>query len=199
MSQDSKIINYSLYFLLLGFIFLISYYFIRPLIFETKKVQAEFAAYQGLLKEKEETLEEFNRVAVSYKEKKSEIDKINEMVLPEPNMIYTLVQFETIASRSGMVMKNISFGSIQDSADSSFSVFPVNLSVEGTYENFKNFLDTVARNIFLMDVSQISFSETETPGMYIFSLEVDTYTFKTSQEKTSETEQPEEAGQEEIK
>ncbi len=175
MPEDSKTINFSLYLLLIGMIFVISYFLIRPFVFEIKKDRAELLAYQSLLRQKKETLDEFNKIAISYKEKQASIAKINEIVPHETDMIYTLIQFENISSQAGMVMKNISFGSLESNEKSAFSIFPVNISVEGTYENFKYFLDLIASNIFLMDVASVGFSESQTPGIYTFNLRVDTY------------------------
>jgi Tfp pilus assembly protein PilO len=178
MAQDSKIINYSIYILLLAAIFIISYFLIRPQINTVKKLQSELSAYKDLLKQKTETLEEFNKIAIPYKEKKTEVDKINEMIPPEPDMIYSLVQFETLASQNGMVMKNISFGTLEASSEKNIGIFPVSLTLEGSYENFKSFIDNLSKNLFLMDVSTISFASSQTAGMFTFSLKVDTYTEK---------------------
>ncbi|MGB4254081.1 MAG: hypothetical protein WBJ22_03180, partial [Minisyncoccales bacterium] len=76
----------------------------------------------------------------------------------------------------------------------------------GDYENFKNFLDSVAKNLNLIDVETISFQPIEagqgmasaienneeivtvaTENKYTFSLKVNTYTEKTPVPPPEET------------
>lgn len=198
MNESSKIINFSICIVFLAVIVFGTFYLprfsIRDTITEVKKTKSEFLTYKDLLNEKKETEAEFGEVAASYKEKKENFGKIGLLILPEPNLVLLLIQFENLASQNGMIMKNISFGTLEASPQKNIGVFPVNITVEGNYNAFKNYLDSISRNLPLLDVEKITFSLPSAEALtdtLSFSLTVNTYTEKTpaSQQTNQESTQ----------
>lgn len=182
MADQKKIKTY-IYLGLSLIIFLVVYFFVYPAVLEVKNTQKEILVLQKTLDQNQETLAKFKEVSEKYKAKQGEFQKISQILSPEPDIIFQLIQFETLANKNGMVMDNISFENIQTTEDGKIGVLPINLQVSGDYFAFQNYLEDLAKNLNLIDVESISFQpiqeSTETVKIakgYAFSLKVNTYT-----------------------
>lgn len=185
--RDIKIL---IYLILLLFIFVVAYFLIRPAMIEIKNKKVEIKTDQKTLEQKESTLLKFQRVSAKYKEHKSDIKKMKQILLPKSDPLLALIQLDTLASDSKMVIKAISFGELELS-DKGVGVFPASITVKGTFPAFKDFLDAVAKNLNLMDVETISRTkeEEEEAGIELFSLKINIYTKEVpAEEKPPETE-----------
>ncbi|MDD5552166.1 MAG: type 4a pilus biogenesis protein PilO [Candidatus Pacebacteria bacterium] len=184
MPTKARDIQLLIYFIICVLIFCVAYFFVYPSLIEVKKAKKESVALIQILKEKEETLEEFNGVAAKYKTNSAKIKKIEGLLLDEnSDKLLMLIHFDVLASRNKMSVSSFSFGEVEGS-ESNLGVLPVSLTVDGSYGNFKGFLDDVAKSIPLMEVETINFSvgeEGETgektpPNMNSFSLVIKVYT-----------------------
>lgn len=176
MPEESKIINFSIYILLIAVIFAIGYFFIRPQINQIKILRADSLAWKNLLNQKQQTLTKFNKIAVTYKEKQLLVNKIQEMISPSADILLSLVQFENLASQSGMVIKNISFGALAVSGDKTVGIFPIDITLDGGYDAFKNYLQTVSTTIPLTEVESFTIGVPSSPGIFPFTVKLNTYT-----------------------
>ena len=205
MAEQKNITTY-IYLGLILIIFVLIYFLVYPAITGVKDVEKSKLVLEKELSEKEQTLTKFEEVTVKYKEKKGELSKISQMLSQEPDLVFQLIQFENLANTNYMVIEDISFEPLEASEKGSVGVFPINLQVSGNYENFKNFLDSVAKNLNLIDVETISFQPIEagqgmasaienneeivtvaTENKYTFSLKVNTYTQKMPEQSKEET------------
>ena len=177
--ETEKEIRLLVYFIIVVLIFCVVYFLIYKKAFteNLQKNRQEFYALQKFLGEKEKTLEEFNKVAANYKLKEKSLGKINQLLLQKSeNKLLVLIHFDLLAAQNGMAIENFSFEPIE-SSESGVGILPVNLTVKGTYLNFKEFLDDISESIPLMEVSKISFSsDSGSSKIYSFSLRIDIYT-----------------------
>lgn len=185
--KQDKEVKLLVYFLIIAIIALFSYFLIYPTLNKVKTTQGDFAQYNKLLKEKEETLQAFNELAATYKKQKSYFQKIDQAMLGKTNdKILLLVQFEVLASKSNMTMESFSFGELA-SGGSELGVLPVTLSVKGKYSDFKNCLDAISQNLPLMEVENIQFSPSaEASSLYTFMLEVNVYSEEAPQSQSQD-------------
>lgn len=96
--------------------------------------------------------------------------------------IKLIIEISDMASARGLVAKNITINEAKKSTDtvvdnSPYGVLNVKFSVNSTYENFLLFLDDLENNLRLLDISDISFSASDT-GFYDFNIGLKTYWLK---------------------
>jgi Tfp pilus assembly protein PilO len=191
MAAKEKEVQIFIYSLLLFAIFLMGYFIIYPELISIKKIQNQFLGYKKALQQKEETLQEFNKVAASYKTKLSNAKKLDSMILNSSDKVFLLVQLDNLASRNALTMESISFGELVAS-EKSVGILPVTLSVKGTYRNFKNYLADIAKNATLMEVKTLNFQVgSSSDSLYSFALTLDVFTKDSPQtaETAKETEE----------
>ena len=195
--ETEKEIRLLVYFIIVVLIFCVVYFLIYKKAFteNLQKNRQELYALQKFLGEKEKTLEEFNKVAANYKLKEKSLGKINQLLLQKSeNKLLVLIHFDLLAAQNGMAIENFSFEPIE-SSESGVGILPVNLTVKGTYLNFKEFLDDISESIPLMEVSKISFSsDSGSSKIYSFSLRIDIYTEDIPESQENKTQ---EGGQQE--
>lgn len=150
----------------------------------------EVKRHKELLKEKEELLIKVDQLKQVYNSRKDEIDKVY-YTLPSgkdiPNLI---VQFEALVSENGLILEKLNFledkviakaGLDEDEIDETrapeeYKSLGVSLSVSGTYESFKSFLEALELNVRLMDIKSINFSSQKEEGsIFTFNIELKTY------------------------
>ncbi len=135
----------------------------------------------------EELLSKTRQLETEYQQIKEEVQKIFLALPKEKDLPRLLVQFDALASTNGLLLENISFGQLSENKEnlpgqpqgsdvvgepvfsaspaseggsSAFRSLPVNISVSGSYTDFKRYLDDIENNIRSMDVTSIGF----TPG-----------------------------------
>lgn len=96
--------------------------------------------------------------------------------------IKLIIEISDMASVRGLVAKNITINEAKKSTDtivdnSPYGVLNVKFSVNSTYDNFLSFLDDLENNLRLLDISDISFSSSDT-GFYDFNIGLKTYWLK---------------------
>lgn len=183
MAEQKNIKTY-IYLGIILVIFVIAYFLVYPAVLEIKNTQKDVLVAQKTLDQKRDTFAKFKEVSEKYKAKKADLGKIKQMLSPEPDIVFQLIQFEALANNNGMIMDNISFGNLQAAEKGEVGVFPIDLKVNGSYVAFKNYLEALAKNLSLIDVETINFQigeaieEKEIKEGYSFSLKVNTYTEK---------------------
>jgi len=166
-------------------VFLLSYFLVYPSVLKIKEIQKEIKIAEKTLESKKATLEKAKKLYKEYNERKADLEKMNQLLSPEPDIIFQLIQFEALTLNNGMELENISFGSLGTS-EKGVGIFPVSLKIKGDYPHFKNYLEALAKNLNLIDVKTISFGSSKEgeEGVYSFSLKVNTYTEKTPETRT---------------
>jgi Tfp pilus assembly protein PilO len=176
--------------------------FIDPLWTSVKALKAETIKQEQKIAKIENLLAKVEQQEREYQELKEQADKIL-LALPEKEDIpYLLVQFESLASTSGLLLESIGFGTLNEEDKKSsrsktgsvslnsgasqkssvgFSKLPFDISMVGSYEALKGYLSALENNVRLMDINTISFSaqqgdqETAGWGVFQFSLGLSVY------------------------
>lgn len=179
--KDIKILIYLIIFL---FVFLIAYFLIKPAMIEIRNKKVEIKTNQKILEQKENTLLKFIKISAKYKKHKSDIKKMDQILLQKPDPLLIFIQLDALALNNKMAIKSISFGNLELS-DKGVGVLSADITAEGTYSSFKDFLEAVAKNLNLMDIETMS-TEVEKVKIikkgeeeikiYSFSLTVNIYT-----------------------
>jgi hypothetical protein len=111
-----------------------------------------------------------------------------ESILPDNvDNIHLIIDINNIAARHGLSLKNVSLGTISDSATarsalavgasgSSVGSVELGFGFSAPYEVFLAFLEDLQHSLRVMDIEKISFSSSDkATGTYDFNLSVRTY------------------------
>jgi len=128
---------------------------------ETKALKEKLAALTALYQNKEKT---------------EELERIFSALPQKDDIPGLLVNLEALASKSGLIISNISFaeksektkteadaaaGSVQTSLIPAVKSLGVSLVLSGDYSSFVNFLRSAEENLRLMDIKSLSFQQSE--------------------------------------
>ena len=164
-------------------------FFTNPTYQGTKGVRAEVEAYNDALTKSQELRRMRDEKVAAFNTFSPEEKSRLESILPDNvDNIHLIIDINNIAARHGLSLKNVSLGTISDSATarsalsvgaSGSAVGSVDLGFGFTasYEGFLTFLEDLQHSLRVMDIEKISFSsgsENKT-GEYEFSLSIRTY------------------------
>jgi Tfp pilus assembly protein PilO len=125
-------------------------------------------------------------VLVAKKNTITEADKARlERMLPSNiDNIRLIIEISKIAEGRNLVAKNISVGDMTKtstetigSSNSSYGTLTLKFTVNASYGNFINFLKDLENNLRLVDITDISFTATDT-NFYDFNVSLNTYWLK---------------------
>jgi len=177
--MEFKRVKIFLYVGLILFCALIGYFLIWPSLRDVKSNQELLKTKLTLKEKKSETLQEFQRVSKEYKKNSKNIKKIDQLLLPGPDLPLILIQLEALAVNTQVEIKSISF-SVLEKSEKGVGILPVNLEVKGGYISLKNFLEAIAKNLNIMEVESITLKTGKGPeaarDVYSFSLKINIYT-----------------------
>lgn len=163
--------------------FVVFWFWTKPAWIETQKLREEqktFIVFLNKIKEdrilRDDLLSIYNSIPAS------ELERLNKMVPKEIDKEKILVQFEDLALKNGVMLKNIDIvqqkkedGSQKPSGQLSFAnEAMLNLDIGASYENFLNFLRDVEKSLRLIDLEEITL-QTGKENFYNFKLKAKTY------------------------
>lgn len=189
--EQNKEIRFLIYFVIVAVIFCVAYFGIYKIaLTKIQENRSELLALEQSLKEKEETLEEFNKVGADYKQNRGKLTKIDQLVLEKSeDKLFVLINLDIIAAKSGIAIEGFSFEEVENS-ESGLGVLPVNVNIKGNYLGLKKFLDGIALSLPLMEVETMTLApDSENPKIYHSSLKIAIYT-KSVPESATQTAQP---------
>ncbi len=184
-------------------VFGIIFFLIIPLWSSVDDLRATLDELELERVEIEKFLTKIRQVERNYLELEEEAQKVF-LALPEGKDIpYLLIQFEDLVRENGLLLDGTKFSqtteeekrsgqkiispSSQEAAQvklpTGVLILSVNVDVSGSYEAFKNYLNSLENNIRLMDIEQINLksqAESENSifdnfGIFQFGLKINTY------------------------
>lgn len=159
---------------------------ILPAYSEVRTRQEMLNQKKAELQKLEELVGKMNELVSVYKEKETEIEKVWQILPKEKDISGLLVQFESLAAQSGLILGAIDFSEVeiqeQIRAESQRKITPpyktlsVSIKITGSYDAFKIFLSNLESNLRLTDVQSINFaSKGEISDIFEFSLKGNVY------------------------
>lgn len=143
---------------------------------EFLSLKEELKAKESQLEEKKEYFSRLKEYEEKLKDYSEELEKIDYALPNEPSPPAIFSFFQQLCSVNGLVLENISAQKLSD-ADKGGSLedFGFSATVSGSYENFKNFLDTLYKNSRMIDVETISFESPSEGRFFEIGLNLKTY------------------------
>lgn len=191
--NKEKTIRFAIYLSLLCGIYLLGYQVIFNNVIKKELInkKTELYAYSKVLKEKQETLDEFNKLAAIYKKKRDILLKYNNILLEdEKKQTEILSYFYKITAKNKVSMEGYNFGEFKSGGDK-VGALQVNITIKGTYSNFKNFVRDLSFSLPLMEVETMTLSSMGGDKLESFPLQLIIYT-KNVPAVQSQTQQSEE-------
>lgn len=129
-------------------------------------------------KKSEDALEEWNTylanindLSARYEQSSSDLEKLALAIPSDPQMPELLIQLGEIIKRNGLIATKINFAAKGETpaeqlkSPSKIKTIEMELTMDGTYSNFKKFLNDMEKGARLTDVSSVSFAkESESSG-----------------------------------
>jgi|GEM_PF-1415836 len=160
-----------------------------------KNLRTELTQKKQILNELNELLDRVNQIEEEYQEVADDAQKIFLGLPTKKDISYLLVHFETLASDNGLLLESINFGQIDKDKKqkanqeidkspkllSNLSSFSVDLSMAGSYDAFKNYLNAMENSVRLMDIKLVNFvasnrdSFSTDLGIFEFNLGINVY------------------------
>jgi Tfp pilus assembly protein PilO len=105
-------------------------------------------------------------------------DRLQTLLPNNVDNIRLLIEINQMANRRSLILKNISFSQAKGSDSSAaYGTVSLKFTVNSTYSNFLQFLSDLESNLRLLDVTDISFTSTDS-GLYDFNVGLNTYWLK---------------------
>ena len=167
----------------------VSVYFmyISPQIAHINELRAQLAEYQNTLNETKDLKVKRDALLASYGSISSDDTAKLKKIIPENFDSVSLVSdINSIASKNGMVLKNVKISEQKTDETNSPAGAPVavgyktaslNFGVSGSYSQFNGFVKDLESSLKLLDVKSVTLKESQKPGVdiYDYSFDVNTY------------------------
>jgi Tfp pilus assembly protein PilO len=151
---------------LAGLAVIIFWIFAMPIWDRTSLLNTAIAERGDILSLRKEVLKKIEELNIQYQERSSDVDKISSVVPNAKNAAELVSTIEAITQQTGMQLIEITMGESSAEQQELQTVF-LNLGLIGSYPSLTTFLELVEKNIRLIDVQEISVSQTSTPGAQV--------------------------------
>lgn len=151
-------------------------------------LRKEIKTSRVFLEERQELIAKVEQLKEIYDSREKEIGRVYYVLPLEKDIPNLIVQFEALATENGLVLEKIDFieKTIKKAADSTPQAGPqkeyksleVSLSLSGSYESLKSFLEALEYNIRLADIKSINFSSEkglEGGSIFTFGINLEVY------------------------
>lgn len=151
---------------------LLAYFLILPSVTTIRETKTELLKKEKTFQKKKEVFDRFQEVSRKYEKHTSDINKIDQLLLVEPDLPLILIQLEALATNNKVVIEQIVFSSLTQSQQG-IGALPVTLKIYTfNYRAIQRFLAAISKNLNMMDVKSISLSASEDPRSEEMRLEV---------------------------
>ncbi len=144
----------------------------------------ELATYENIASSSQKIISD-RKILTDKNNKIKTVDKnrLTKFLPDKIDNIRLIIEISELARNRGLFAKNISVSESKKSTDSvdvnssSYDTLLLRFSVNSTYDNFKLLLADLENNLRVIDITDISFSSTES-GFYDFNVGLKTYWLK---------------------
>lgn len=148
-----------------------------PQLQEFFSLKEELKAKESQLEEKKEYFSRLKEHEEKLKDYSEELEKIDYALPDKPSPPAIFSFFQQLCSVNGLVLENISAQKLSDADKGSGSLkdFGFSATVSGSYDNFKDFLDTLYKNSRIIDVETVSFKSPSEGSFFEIGLNLRTH------------------------
>ncbi|MDB5266620.1 MAG: hypothetical protein JWN89_435 [Parcubacteria group bacterium] len=153
---------------------------------KSSDLRAESAKYEDLLANVSSLIETRDNLLVKYQAMpKEDVDRLSKVLPPSIDTVRLALDFDSIASRYGISIKNIQTESKGNDTGApgiivgskTYETTTVSFEFVTNYENFKRFMTDIESSLRIIDVKAAAFDTTDT-GLSTFKVSIETYSLK---------------------
>lgn len=162
------------------------YTVINPHYAKVQGLRVEAAKYSDVLSNVETLNQKRDELLLKYNSiPKEQLSRIEKSLPDHIDSVKLAVDFDSIASKYGISIKNIktsekkddSSGIIQATSIVPYQTVTVNFSFVSTYDNFRKFMRDIESSLRIIDIRSVGFISTDN-GLYEYTVSIDTYWLK---------------------
>ncbi len=165
------------------------YTVINPHYEKVKVLQTQANQYSEVLDNVEELSQKRDELLLKYNAlPKAEVERVNKALPNNIDTVKLALDFDSIASKYGISIKNIktserrddaanNLGIIQVTPTNTYQTVVVNFTFVSNYENFRKFIKDIESSLRIIDIRSISFATSDS-GLTEYTLSIDTYWLK---------------------
>ena len=173
--------------MLLGSVGLFIIYII-PTFNDTKEIQVKNEGYEKIV-ENAKILEEKRDELILKQESftQSQLNRLEQLLPSQPDTVKLILELDQLAKNQGVLLQNVRIEQVQEEAsrnsrntttNTDIGKFILNFTVTGTYPGYVLFLESIEKNLRIMNVQKTSFVAPNDRANYQFQTSVETYWVK---------------------
>lgn len=151
---------------LVGLAIIAFWIFVMPAWDRVSLLNEAIAEREGILSSREEILRRVDDLNKQYRERSSDVGKISSVVPNAKSAAELVSTIEATTQQTGLQLVEITMGESGSQQEELQTVF-LELGLIGSYPSLTAFLDLLEKNIRLIDVFELSASQTSAPGAQI--------------------------------
>ncbi len=166
--------------LLIVAVIVAAYFILMPKYNNLKDLGAQVKEKEQTLASKQKTWEDLKELEENYNRAKVKVKDIPDVLPKEEEIPELLIQLEALAKENNMGLASINVIPGAETEEALYKSLNISIGVAGSYSNLKKYLDSVEKNMRIMDVTSIDFSATpvvEEGPLDIFSYTVNMRTY----------------------
>ncbi|HEY4520503.1 MAG TPA: type 4a pilus biogenesis protein PilO [Candidatus Paceibacterota bacterium] len=175
MSPGSKNLTGAVLCALAGVLFWV---FVMPSYSMIGQTQTAVSERQALLDDRTKTIASIEEIVKEYQKREQEVARLSSVVPAKKSAAEVVSAIQDIAGRTGLQL--VSLGLADQKADQNipYNTLNIDISLSGSYLSLVSFLETLEKNIRLMDVVSIDATQSAGGGNLGFRVRVNAYYLK---------------------
>ena len=157
---------------------------IFPLQKNISEIKEKTQEIKTLVEKEKRNLQQIKYLKLKFEKSKDLCQKAEILVPEDFDIPYLMLSLQTLSAHNGMVWENISFGGKVSEKELPLEKLKISLKLVGKYNDFKNFLDALWKNIPFFDIESIKISPTnEEKKLKLYRYSVELFSFAKAQKK----------------
>jgi Tfp pilus assembly protein PilO len=137
-----------------------AYFVLMPKYNSYKDLKNQVNKREQTLSDRQKMQVDLKELEDNYSSAKMKVKDISNILPKEKQIPELLVQLEAIAKENSMTLASINVTPAAEEKGVNYKSLRISLGLAGSYSNLKKYLDSVERNMRIMDITSIDFSAT---------------------------------------
>lgn len=170
-------VHFLIWFLLFKFV-------IFPLQGNISEIKKRKEEIKTLVEKEKINLQQIKYLKLKFEKSKDLFQKAEILVPEDFDIPYLMLSLQTLSAHNGIIWENISFGEIVSEKEFPLEKLKISLKLVGKYNDFKNFLDALWKNLPFFDIKSIRISPTnEEKKLKLYRYSIELFSFAKAKNK----------------
>ena len=166
--------------LLIIVVIVAAYFVLMPRYNSFRNLENQLKKEEENLRNRQKSLTDLKELEENYSSAKLKVKDISNILPKEKQIPELLVQLEALAKENNLVLGSVSLASTAEGEEKAYKSLGISLELAGSYSNLKKYLDSVEKNMRIMDITSLNFSATPVvaegpPDVFSYTVSMRTY------------------------